>query len=115
MSKKLLKYLSEITQETPAEEIKETILKLKESKKASITLNGYDWLLFSNRLKMNKLYENYKEDLITKEQKNKVKTELIKNMFIEEKVNKDGKNVGYTVIPEHAEELKKWLDLNLRK
>ena len=115
MSKKLLKYISEITQDTPAEEIKENILKLKESKKTNINLKGYEYLLFGNRLKMSTLYENYKEDLITKEQKNKVKTELIKNTFIEEKIDKNGKNVGYTISPEHIEEFKKWLEVNLRK
>lgn len=115
MSKKLLKYLSEITQETPAEEIKENILKLQDSKKAKTTLKGYEYLLFGSRLKMNTLYENYKEDLITQDQKNKVKTELMKKMFIEEKVDKNGKNVGYTITPENVEEFKKWLEANLKK
>lgn len=66
-------------------------------------------ILNKRLLKINDIYDNYKFGLITKQQKEYVKKELIKSEFIDEVYNKKNKITGYRINKDKTDEFKEWL------
>lgn len=79
-----------------------SILKINRMEKINNILN-------KRLLKINDIYDNYKFGLITKQQKEYVKKELIKSEFIDEVYNKKNKITGYRINKDKTDEFKEWL------
>lgn len=69
--------------------------------------------ILNNRLlKINDIYDNYKFGLITRQQKEDVKKELLKYDFINEIYNKNNKITGYKINKDKIDDFKEWLNKN---
>lgn len=66
-------------------------------------------ILDKRLLKINDIYDNYKFGLITRQQKEDVKKELLKYDFINEVYNKNNKITGYKINKDKTNEFKEWL------
>lgn len=66
-------------------------------------------ILNKRLLKINDIYDNYKFGLITRQQKEDVKKELLKSDFIDEVYNKNNKITGYKINKERTDEFREWL------
>lgn len=69
-------------------------------------------ILDNRLLKINDIYDNYKFGLITKQQKEDVKKELLKYDFINEVYNKNNKITGYKINKNKIDDFKEWLIKN---
>jgi hypothetical protein len=108
----LKKYISEITKETNAEDIKNYLLNFK-------TLSNFktQYPLITNEancIKLYKVYQYYKNALITRKQKDEVKDFLINNGYIIPSENKRNKiyNININKINEFSDWINDNLDLN---
>lgn len=72
-----------------------------------------DDLINNKRLKISDIFKYYKYSLITKQQKEDLKKELIDNNFIDEIYNVKGKKIGYFVVVNNKDKFKDWLKNNL--
>lgn len=118
----LIKYIKDLTEETNAEDIKQYLLKYKESlnnESNQTTLNLNDLgslkndIIVKNSVRLSKIYDYYKDKLITKKQKEEVKDFLINNGYIKQKTNKNNRTVGYVVNKEKINEFNEWIKENL--
>ena len=117
----LIKYIKDLTEETNAEDIKQYLLKYKESlnlnnekdeNEANKTTLKND-IIVKNSVRISKIYDYYKDKLITKKQKEEVKDFLINNGYIKQKTNKNNRTVGYVVNNEKINEFNEWMKENL--
>lgn len=116
----LIKYIKDLTEETNAEDIKQYLLKYKESlnineennQNDKTTLKQND-IIVKNSVRISKIYDYYKDKLITKKQKEEVKDYLINNDYIKQKTNKNNRTVGYVVNNEKINEFNEWIKENL--
>ena len=69
-------------------------------------------ILNGRLLKINDIYDNYKFGLITRQQKEDVKKELLKYDFINEIYNKNNKITGYKINKDKIDDFKEWLNKN---
>ena len=83
-----------------------SVLKINRMEKINNILNG-------RLLKINDIYDNYKFGLITRQQKEDVKKELLKYDFINEIYNKNNKIIGYKINKDKIDDFKEWLNKNL--
>lgn len=122
----LIKYIKNLTEETNAEDIKQYLLKYKESlnqNEANQTNQRSDHetnqttlkndIIVKNSVRISKIYDYYKDKLITKKQKEEVKDYLINNDYIKQKTNKNNRIVGYVVNNEKINEFNEWMKENL--
>jgi len=79
-----------------------SVLKINRMEKINNILN-------KRLLKINDIYDNYKFGLITRQQKEDVKKELLKSDFIDEVYNKNNKITGYKINKERTDEFREWL------
>lgn len=82
-----------------------SVLKINKLEKINDILN-------KRLLKISDIYDNYKFGLITKQQKEDVKKELINSDFINEIYNKNNKINGYKINKDKIEDFRKWLIRN---
>ena len=82
-----------------------SVLKINRMEKINNILNG-------RLLKINDIYDNYKFGLITRQQKEDVKKELLKYDFINEIYNKNNKITGYKINKDKIDDFKEWLNKN---
>lgn len=110
----LIKYIKDLTEETNAEDIKQYLLKYKESlnNESNQTTLKND-IIVKNSVRISKIYDYYKDKLITKKQKEEVKDFLINNGYIKQKTNKNNRTVGYVVNNEKINEFNEWIKENL--
>lgn len=116
----LIKYIKDLTEETNAEDIKQYLLKYKESLNSN-ELNQNETnqttlkndIIVKNSVRISKIYDCYKDKLITKKQKEEVKDFLINNGYIKQKTNKNNRTVGYVVNNEKINEFNEWINENL--
>lgn len=110
----LIKYIKDLTEETNAEDIKQYLLKYKESlkdKDNKTTLKND--IIVKNSVRLSKIYDYYKDKLITKKQKEEIKDYLINNGYIKQKINKNNRTIGYVVNKEKINEFDEWVKENL--
>ena len=69
-------------------------------------------ILNGRLLKLSDIYDNYKFGLITRQQKEDVKKELLKYDFINEIYNKNNKITGYKINKDKIDDFKEWLNKN---
>lgn len=111
----LIEYIKNLTEETNAEDIKQYLLKYKES----LNLNETNQttlkndIIVKNSVRISKIYDYYKDKLITKKQRDEVKDYLINNGYIKQKTNKNNRTVGYVVNNEKINEFNEWMKENL--
>lgn len=103
----LTEYISKITPETNAEDIKQYLLKYIEQNKIN------DKIIVKNVVKLNNIYKYYKTNLITKKQREKVKKHLIDKEYIIPKLNKADKITSYIINDEKINDFNDWIKLNL--
>lgn len=124
----LIKYIKDLTEETNAEDIKQYLLKYKgslnlndlgslndendENQQTNPTILKND-IIVKNSVRISKIYDYYKDKLITKKQKEEVKDFLINNGYIKQKTNKNNRTVGYVVNNEKINEFNEWMKENL--
>ena len=82
-----------------------SVLKINRMEKINNILNN-------RLLKINDIYDNYKFGLITRQQKEDVKKELLKYDFINEIYNKNNKITGYKINKDKIDDFKEWLNKN---
>lgn len=109
----LIKYVKDLTEETNAEDIKQYLLKYKESLNQNDKTTLKNDIIVKNSVRMSKIYDYYKDKLITKKQKEEVKDFLINNGYIKQKTNKNNRTVGYVVNNEKINEFNEWMKENL--
>jgi len=114
----LTEYISKITPETDAEDIKQYLLKYNQnraeqnkSKEQENELNNK--IIVKNVVKLSNIYKYYKTNLITKNQREKVKKHLIDSGYIIPKLNKADKIVSYNINEEKINDFNDWIKLNL--
>lgn len=123
----LIEYIKNLSPETEAESIKTYLLNYKlkqsetkeqnETKEQSETKeqdeNLINKITVKNIVKLSKIYEYYKNKLITKKQKEEIKDYLLNNNYIKAKTNKNDKIMYYSINKEKIKDFIEWIKQNL--